>query len=64
MVMEEEVKSLLKDIKSLEAKRDRVLEKMYGTSSDSIRALYQQEADDLEKVIIRRMEVLRNISND
>ena len=64
MVMEEEVKSLLKDIKSLEAKRDAALENKDGTSSETLRASYQKEADDLEKTILRRMEVLRIISKD
>jgi hypothetical protein len=64
MVMEEEVKELLKDIKKLEERRDKALDNKDLTSSDSLRVSYQKEADDLEKTIIRRMEVLRIISRD
>lgn len=64
MIMEEEVKELLKDIKRLEDKRDQALDNKDGTSSEALQVLYQKEADDLETTIRRRMEVLRIISRD
>ena len=64
MVMEEEVKELIKDIKKLEERRDKALDNKDLTSNERLMESYQKEADDLEKTIIRRMEVLRIISRD
>lgn len=64
MVMEEEVKELIKDIKKLEERRDKALDNKDLTSNERLMESYQKEADDLEKTILRRMEVLRIISRD
>ena len=64
MVMEEEAKGLLKDIKRLEDKREAALYNKDIASSESLAVLYQKEADELLETIQRKTEILRIISKD
>lgn len=64
MVMEEEVKGLLKDIRKLEDRRESVLYKKDTTSTESLKVMYQKEADKILEVIQRKTEILRIISKD
>ena len=64
MVMEEEVKGLLKDIRKLEDRRESVLYKKYTTWNESLKVMYQKEADELLETIQRKTEILRIISKD
>ena len=64
MVMEEEVKGLLKDIRKLEDRRESVLYKKDTTWNESLKVMYQKEADELLETIQRKTEILRIISKD
>lgn len=64
MVMEEEVKGLLKDIKRLEDKREAALYNKDTARNESLAVLYQKEADELLETIQRKTEILRIISKD
>lgn len=64
MVMEVEVKELLKDIRGLEKKRDDKLDSISLTLNEITIARLTRESAYLEKQIIRKMEILRIISRD
>ena len=64
MILEEEVKGLIKDIKKMENERDRILDVRDMVFIDATKLKYQKQAEDLERKIIRRMEILRIISKD
>ena len=64
MVMEEEVKNIMEDIRKLEEEKDEHIKNASRYTSDSIKGKYLDLAEAADKKILRRMEVLRIISRD
>lgn len=64
MVLVDEARELVKDIFRMEAQKEVILEKrMKARNSDSIQ-MYTQQAQELEKTIQRRTEILRIMVRD
>lgn len=64
MIMEEEVKGLIEDIIEIENKKCRALNNSDAAPNETLKILYLKEANDLDRVIIRKREILRIISRD